>query len=209
MRNAPLLTSLILLAACASAYDGGDYKMYLAKKNVAQPTSELVHHCHAYGCQAISKVELTKADWKKIQKIFKSKSKNAEAERKKIAKAIGVFEQIVGAKDGTDKDVRGTFVESGRYQLDCVDESTNTTMYLALLQDKKLLKFHDVQAPTARVPIIHAGRWPHQTAVIRDIKTGEFYVVDSWFHDNGADAEIIDLKTWKSGWKPESVRDFL
>ena len=70
------------------------------------------------------------------------------------------------------------------------------------MQQKGLLKFHTVQSPTVRLPIIHAGRWPHQTAVISQNKNGQFYAVDSWFQDNGSPAEIVRLETWKDGWKP-------
>jgi hypothetical protein len=28
-------------------------------------------------------------------------------------------------------------------------------------------------------------------------------VVDSWFRDNGQAPDIVDLETWKDGWKPE------
>jgi len=31
----------------------------------------------------------------------------------------------------------------------------------------------------------------------------EAWVVDSWFRDNGEDPDILDLQTWKDGWKPE------
>jgi hypothetical protein len=88
-------------------------------------------------------------------------------------------------------------------QHDCVDESLNTTIYLTLLEQKGLLRHHNVEDPTVRLPIIHSGRWPHQTAVISEIETSKFYAVDSWFHDNGAKAEIVPLRKWKDGWKPK------
>lgn len=130
-----------------------------------------------------------------------------EAERERIKTAIGLFEQKVGAKTGTSVDIHGTFFKTGKYQLDCVDESTNTTVYLSLLQQKGLIRFHRVEGPSVRLPLIHAGRWPHQTAVITELNTSEFFAVDSWFHDNGAPAEIISLKEWKEGWKPNADSD--
>jgi hypothetical protein len=206
-KNLYLLQIAFVLTACVTTETG--YQTYLLKKHVAVPEGRNLQHCHGYGCAVVSDISLTAKEWKSIEKIFKPKPKNAEAERIRITKAIGQFERIVGPKDGTDTDIRGTFRKTGRNQLDCVDESTNTTVYLSLLQSAGLLHHHTLEPPTMRLPIINAGRWPHQTAVIIETKTGIRYAVDSWFHDNGADAEIIDLKTWKSGWKPESVHDLL
>jgi hypothetical protein len=193
---------LLLLAACTAQH--GNYQNYLHGRNLPEATPESFPVCRAYGCQKVDIVSFTKKDWKWIEKTFRPAPKNAEQERKRIAKAIAVFEQQVGAITGTDVDVGNTFTEFGAYQQDCVDESTNTTIYLSLLAQKKLLKFHTVEPPTSRVPLIHyAGRWPHQTAVISEKDNPDaFFAVDSWFHDNGAPADIVPLKEWKSGWRP-------
>lgn len=204
-----LIIPALFLAACAGGAPSGDYQSYLQTRGIGLPGKNSVNQCHGYGCRFITPVTLTDKEWKKVAKIFKPKAKNAEQERKRIAKAIGQMERIIGPKTGTDTDIKGTFKELGNDQLDCVDESTNTTSYLVLFHQKGLLKFHTPGGPTARVPIIHAGRWPHQTAVIQETKTGKFYAVDSWFQDNGKDADIIDIETWKSGWKPANIHEFL
>jgi hypothetical protein len=201
------LFASLLMMGCAGGGQSGDYAAYLKGKGLQPTTLEKFSHCRAYGCQKIDTVSLNKQEWRAIEKAFKPKPKNAEAERQRISKAIGVFETKVGAITGTEEDVGNTFSEFGPHQLDCVDESTNTTVYLALLQEKGLLKFHEVSAPTSRVPFVHyAGTWPHQTAVILEKNRRDgFYAVDSWFHDNGIPAEIVPLKEWKSGWRPEKV----
>ncbi len=203
-----LIGSVLFLAACGSSHTSSP-QTYLAGRHIPPPETTQLSHCHAYGCQKITNVALTPHEWNAIAVIFKHKPKNAAVERQRIAMAIGLFEQIVGPKDGTAHDEAGTFRNTGTDQLDCVDESTNTTTYLTLLEQEGLLSFHKVNGPTMRLPIIHAGHWPHQTAVITEIATNVPYAVDSWFQDNGADADIIDLKTWKSGWKPENIHDFL
>ncbi len=147
-------------------------------------------------------VKMDKAHWKAIKKVFTPAPRDAQAERSAIAKAVGAFEVIAGAQTGTSNDIGGTFYKFGPGQLDCVDESINTTIYLNMLEQSALMRFHHVLSPTARLPIIHAGRWPHQSAVIEDIESGERFVVDSWFHDNGVVAEIVSIKEWKDGWKP-------
>jgi hypothetical protein len=118
-----------------------------------------------------------------------------------------MLEQKIGAKTNTANDVAGTFGTVGKYQLDCVDESTNTTIFLALLEKNKLLKFHKVSAPMARTPFtgLAGGRfWPHQTAVIFENASGQAYAVDSWFRDNGFPADIVNLNDWLYGWGPEA-----
>lgn len=202
-----LVLMSLSLTACSS--QPVDYKTYLETRNVGLSADGNIRHCHGYGCKFVTNVPLDKKDWKIISAAFRPRAKAAEQERKQIAKAIGLFEKQVGPKDGTVEDIRGTFRKTGDKQLDCVDESTNTTSYLSVLQDVGLLKFHTVMGPTMRFPIIHAGNWPHQTALIRDNKTGTVYAVDSWFRDNGAPADIIELKEWKRGWKPPDVHDLL
>lgn len=201
------LLSLLLLAACSGK--PGNYSDYLESRQVGLSTPETVRHCHGYGCQRITNVSFAKRDWQQMKAVFRPKPKNAEAERQRISKVIALFEKKAGERAGTSGDVRGTFRKTGDFQLDCVDESTNTTTYLSLLESQGLLKFHTVKGPTMRFPIVHAGRWPHQTAVIEETQTGTLYAVDSWFRDNGAPADIISLKEWKEGWKPADVHDLL
>ncbi|MCB1652157.1 MAG: hypothetical protein KDI46_08900 [Alphaproteobacteria bacterium] len=201
-RLAFLTITLPLLSACAGTTDP-NYQYYLQKKGLDTPIPQHFQHCHGYGCKHISVVNFTQNDWQEFEKLFSPPPPNAAAERKRIARAIALFEQKVGRITGTDEDIWGTFQKTGPYQLDCVDESTNTTIYLSLLEQEGLLRFHRIEAPTARVPILHAGRWPHQTALISETDTSRFFVVDSWFHNNGELPEIVPLKDWKAGWKPE------
>lgn len=198
--------ALLLLAACGSNHD--NYQAALNGYRVGMPKDYTAFkQCHGYGCRVIDNIALTKGDWKMISKAFNPKPKNAEDERKRIAKAIGIMETRVGKLNGTSADKVGTFKYLGTEQLDCVDESINTTTYLHLLAQGGLLKHNQVYAPETRVPaLVVIGGWPHRTAVIADIKTGERYAVDSWFYDNGHDAVIVPLKDWKSGWKPKDFK---
>ncbi len=206
MKRLILCASLLLLPACGgvSQKSANDY---LSERKIAAATPDAVPHCHGYGCKIVTPVPLTDKEWASVTKIFRGGPKTAEAERVKIAKATGRLEQIIGAKAGTDGDIHGTFAETGDDQLDCVDESTNTTTYLTMMAEAGLLKYHEVMSPAVRLPFVHTGSWPHQTALIRETETGTYYVVDSWFRDNGANADIIDLETWRTGWKPEDLRD--
>ncbi len=201
MRKILLMLACFAATSCATTEES--YISYLHKKGVTETAIDGFQHCHGYGCKEIAKLSLSDSDWQEIDALFAPSSSSAEEERSRISPAIGIFETSVGSIAGTAVDQYGTFRKLGRYQLDCVDESTNTTIYLTLLKSKGYLKFHKIEPPSVRLPIINAGRWPHQTAVISEIDSSAFYVVDSWFHDNGYAAEIVTLREWKDGWKPE------
>jgi hypothetical protein len=204
MKKVLIIPALLLLTACSSsAGPATDYHSYLRKKKIPEVTLESIPHCHGYGCRLKGYTSLTKAEWKQIGKYFKTK-RTAEQERAAIAKAIGQFERTMGKKFGTDQDIAGTYVQLGDEQQDCVDESVNTTIYLDLLNQKKLLKHHDVSGIGTRIPVVGGGGGFHQTAVIVDRVTGTRYAVDSWFHDGGHDAEVVLLSDWLYGWHPKN-----
>lgn len=182
-RTAILMATGLLLSSCATVKNSAE--SYLNRRGITSTTTEQFAHCHGYGCKHIAQVSLSDKSWKDIAALFRPKPKTATQERAKIAKAIGLFERRVGKITGTEEDHYGTFKKMGRLQLDCVDESTNTTVYLKLLELQGLITHHSLIAPTMRVPIIHSGRWPHQTAIIIETETEERYAVDSWFHNNG------------------------
>lgn len=190
-----------MLQACSS----GEFTQYdyLKKHDIPKPSQEEFSQCYRYGCDKIATVKLSSQEWLTIDNHFAQQPDSAEQERENIRQAIGTFEKIVGEKTGTKADIYGTFRASGPYQQDCIDESTNTTIYLSLLEQRGLLNYHTVLAPQSRVPLIHSGRWPHRTAQIQDTQTKIKYAVDSWFHDNGFPAEIVPMALWKKGWKAE------
>ncbi len=200
-RNISYITISLFLLGCTTT--GTDnYSRYFDRRGVPQPTLETFPHCHNYGCQKVQTIELNDAEWKRIEKPLKKKAKTPEAEREQIKKVIEQFEQVVGKIAKTDEDVWGTFQDMGLYQLDCVDESTNTTAYLVALNHRGLLRHHQVMAPSARfLKNGHLG-WPHQTAVIREIETGDTYAVDSWFRNNGYPPFIVPFDDWADGWTP-------
>ncbi|MGN7438627.1 MAG: hypothetical protein ACTHOO_08295 [Alcanivorax sp.] len=198
-------SSLILLAfitGCASLPDNTPTH-YLQTENITPPTQETFPHCYNYGCKNVVYTVLSDEEWRNIDALFTPPIKNAQDERSRISQSIALFETYVGARTGTEVDGYGTFRNMGNFHHDCVDESTNTTVYLMMLRDRGLIKHHTLSAPDTRFPLINGGRWPHKTAVIRDTQTHERYAVDSWFHDNGFPAEVISMNSWKKGWKPE------
>lgn len=203
-KNSTLRIALALaaLTACSSLPEKPPQD-YFKEKGAKPPAENSFTFCSQYGCKRLTPLEFSPAEWADIAQTYGPPAATAQEEREKIARTIGRFEQIIGARTGTDLDQAGTFRKIGKGQLDCVDESTNTTSYLLLLDGKGLLNFHTVAAPDTRFPIIHAGNWPHQTAVMIEKDTQARYAVDSWFYDNGNPAVVLPLATWKEGWKPD------
>lgn len=188
----------LVLASCAIDYS---YKDYVYGKGITALSPENFEHCHGYGCRLIDNDSLTAEDRQIIAELFLNRT-NAETERTSIAASIAYLERMVGQRLGTNTDIEGTYRQLGDDQHDCVDESVNTTIYLALMQDMGLLKYHTIGIPSARTIFTSGRLGPHQTAVIKEIETGNKYAVDSWFHDNGAKPEIVPMNKWLFGWSP-------
>lgn len=203
------LLSITILSACT----GGTYKDYLRMHDIAVPTTDNFTHCYDYGCQTKVMMSLPIETKEKLQSLFTPPADTAENERQKMATAIEIFEKDIGDIVGTKNDKRGTFrlyqddAESTKsFQQDCVDESTNTTVYVALLEEMTLLKFHQIDFPTSRQPFLGGAPWWHQTAVIKETQTGEKYALDSWFHDNAHPAFVVPYQEWKDGWLPPKIK---
>ena len=204
MKLPALLFTTLLFAGCADRLYA-DLPDYMQSKNLPPVSMKSFPHCQNYDCAVVKKVELNQRDWKKIERAFGQKAKTAEQEREKIAKTIGAFESVVGPITHTEHDREGTFLETGNGQLDCVDESTNTTVYMMMLKDAGFIRFHDIEQPQVRYPILSGRGWMHQTAVVTEIKTGAQYAIDSWYEDNGIPAYVVPMAEWRNGWHPRPL----
>lgn len=191
-----LLFSLLLLPLTAFA-DGPAMTRILHETPMPQAFS----FCWGGTCAGILTVALADGEWSRVRAVFAPTPGDAEAERAAASKAIGLLEEIVGAKTGTSTDRAGTFGNWARPgQLDCNDEATNSTNYLRMMKADGLLRFHDILDTTTRGGFLIFGR--HSTAAIAETGSGRKFAVDSWFYDNGRPAVILPLETWLGGWKP-------
>lgn len=174
---------------------------------ITTPDIERFSMCHNQGCKTVEQLSLTTAEWHKISQHFQPEAKSAELERIQIANAIAEFEQIIGVKTDTSMDKAGLFEAMGSYgQLDCIDESTNTTTYLLILEKQGLLKWHEPMNHVTRGFFIFG--WPHSSGAMRELfhtaeGSGAEFAVDSWFEDNGQHPHIIPLSQWRDGWTPK------
>ena len=193
-----LFFSFLLIFSSLSQADVADINRIFHQK----PSLDQFEICQGGGCAQDDKVSLTPAEWQPVAILFVPAPANAQAERKQIALAIGLLEEIVGKKIGTSGDLAGTFDNSAyQGQQDCNDEAINSTTYMRLLQQNGLMQFHAIEDMRTR-NFFFTG-WPHTTAVVREIETAERYAVDSWFYDNGHAATIVPFVLWKANYQPE------
>lgn len=146
---------------------------------------------------------LNASDWSKIAGVFQPIANDGSEERLQVARAVALIESVVSAQAGTADDqpqYKGAFRNTR--QLDCVAESANTTAMLMLLQDEGLLRLHTIRYPRHRGFI--QGLFPHNTAVIQEISSGDRYAVDSFYHASGMRPEIVPLQQWLAGFKLNS-----
>ena len=139
--------------------------------------------------------------------LFKPPSRNAAEERIRLGRAIALFEIKVGVAIGTSRDryAATTFNKNNDPgQLDCIDETVNTTTYLRLLAGLGLMKFHVIGEAAQRGSIsgFAFNDFVTNTAVIVDRKTGAQFAVDSYFFGNGREPKIIPLAKWSKNWRP-------
>lgn len=161
--------------------------------------------CHGNGCLDLGYVSLTTEQWQEIRQQFLPLALNAAEERERLRKAIALMEKFVGNPTGTWRDKGGTF-NGGEGQMDCIDESINTSLYLLMFQKFGLMRLHSVEDRATRGWFL--GGWPHTTAVVSEVVDmpteggGRLWAVDSWFLDNGFPPYILPLETWKASWEP-------
>lgn len=168
---------------------------------IGEPEPGRFSVCQGGGCGDVRELALSPAEWASVAALFHPPTRDPARERLRIAQAIAKLERILGPKTGTAADLGGTFPGLGRAgQMDCIDESVNTTTYLLLLERAGLIRWHTIENRVTRGYFLFG--WPHTTAVIRERRSGSRYVVDSWFGNNGSLPHIIPLKPWRRGWRP-------
>jgi hypothetical protein len=192
----------IVLASCGTTISNERARSELEQSAATPPVPAAFNYCYGHGCKHVAATNLNVVEWGEIRGRFDPPASDAVEERKNLAIAVGRFENYVGEKLRTKNDRGGTFQAYGGYrQLDCVDEATNTTTLLRMLEHEGHLKWHRVSWPVSRG--IFVTGWPHSTATIEEIQNQRQFAVDSWFFDNGEDAVVVPYDAWVAGWVPE------
>ena len=192
-----VIAMLALLASMPARAD-----VFVRPDIVTDPAPQRFSVCHGFSCAQVTQVGLNEAQWLVINSVFEQAAATPAEERAQIAQAIAKFETVAGVLAGTSGDLGENAVNgldlSG--QMDCIDESTNTTTYLRILEKAGLLRWHRVEDRVTRGWFLFG--WPHTTAVVSDRKDGRRWAVDSWFFANGQPPAIVPLDLWQGGWRP-------
>ena len=113
--------------------------------SVAPPTPSIVFVCHGFGCKYRAEVDLTANDRAKLTQFLAAGHSSPDAERKAVATAGAWFDRRVGPVAGTENHVAraGAKYMYDVHQFDCIDSSRNTTSLLLVLDQLKLLRYHN------------------------------------------------------------------
>ncbi|MCB1383760.1 MAG: hypothetical protein KDJ73_12695 [Notoacmeibacter sp.] len=170
--------------------------MLCAVLPVSQVGAKDLPVCHGYGCTFSKPLPLTAADEEKLAAIMAPGAASPEAERTALASAIAYLETRSVAVLGVRDFAKAALTGAGRAgQMDCIDESTNSTTFLRHLEAKNLLRHHSVEKPTSRGIMID-GRYPHWTAVLKAADGGK-WAVDSWYEPGGGKPDVMPLGEWR------------
>ena len=160
----------------------------------ASPIYHDIPICHGFGCNIESMISLSAAEWRSVAGWLKANAPNPSTERDQIRQAIGWMEVLVG-RHGPGREDRALDLKHVAYrtgQMDCIDESINTTTYLKLFEIQSLLRWHRVVERIQRRALFDA----HWASQIEETQTGDRYVIDSWFQDNGLLPNVQKTEDW-------------
>jgi hypothetical protein len=119
--------------------------------------------CYNYGCKHMDRVSLTPAEWNEVLAVFSTAADSAQQERQQIRQAVALMEQFVGRHTPTYRDRgRNPPTDAWPGQMDCIDESVNTTSYLRLFETFGGLRWHRVSGRVVRSPYLFDLHWAGQ-----------------------------------------------
>ncbi len=151
--------------------------------------------CVDFGCRHEQTVLINGNAFQDIEAMLR-KAVTAEQERLAIALAVGRVERLAGQQSPIRHDRARNARVGEPGQLDCIAESRNASRILGLLMDRNLLRWHHPSDRVRRAPWLFDIHW---AASLQDIRSGKYWVVDSWFRDNGQPAVVQSLSAWRKG----------
>ena len=195
---------LVSLGGCVYREEGPP-EAHFAEFSASPPKADQVTVCHAYGCQAQTPFTFTQGDIAELSSLMRSvpRDDSPYEERRAMAYAIAWMERRVAPTVGTATDRPSMdFSGSGDVsQQDCVDEATNTTSYLLVLDRHGLIRHHVIERPFAKDDF---GHWTHWAALVREKESGELFAIDSSASANG---ENPTIQSAASFYVPDSPGD--
>lgn len=154
--------------------------------------------CYDFTCSTSETVTLTARQWATVVEIFRPAAASAKEERRRIQQAVARMEQLSGFHTPTHRDLPRNYTGEDDQlaglpgQMDCIDESINTSTYLELFEKHRLLSHHRA-LPRAYRRALFNQHWAGQ---MEELTTGERYVFDSWFLENGREPYVVHADDW-------------
>lgn len=149
--------------------------------------------CYNYGCKEKELVTLSAAEWAEVEGWFQPPARNAAEERHQLRNAHGWLEVMVGNHTPIHRNL-GQLPQTDQWpgQLDCIDESLNTTTYLSLFESHGLMRYHRVVERAYRRTLFDQ----HWAAQIEENGTGDRWVIDGWWYDFGQLPDVQPYDEW-------------
>ena len=201
MKSTPLLIlnalSFLLMGAPAMAGPQAA-QSWFEERGYVEPSGNRIIACHGYGCARRLAISVDGAWLSRIRTVLRAAQGSPDAERRALAEVVRSYTAYLAASIGGKLDVPGSPPQMSGVpgQMDCLDETANTTSLLLVLQDQGLLTHHVVEHPESRGFFLD-GRYPHFTAVIMEKRTGVEWAVDPWRKAPGQRPDILPLDRWR------------
>jgi hypothetical protein len=168
------------------------------ERGYVEPAGGRIIACHGYGCARRLAISVDGAWLNRAGAALRAGRGSPDAERRALGEVIRSYTAYLASSFGGKPDQPGSPVHmSGVHgQMDCLDETANTTSLLLVLQEQGLLAHHVVDHPESRGFFLD-GRYPHFTAVIAEKRTGTAWAVDPWEKAPGQRPDILPLDRWR------------
>jgi hypothetical protein len=202
LKVTPLLAAILLPIVAATAPHAAraapSPEDWFAEQGYVAPAGTRIIACHGYGCARRVALSVDEAWLAHAGALLKAGRASPEAERRALREVIRGYTAYLAASFGAPPDApRSPPQMSGEPgQMDCLDETANTTSLLLVLQGHGLLAYHEVERPESRGWFLD-GRYPHFTAIIAEKQTGREWAVDPWAKPPGQYPEILPLSEWR------------
>jgi hypothetical protein len=193
-RSLPILAFLIPLQAQA----GQPAQSWYGEQGYVAPSGVRIVACHGYGCSRRTALAVDMSILSRAGSLLRSGQGSPETERTALREIVRSYTAYLAREVGGKTDLPGSPPEmSGVHgQMDCLDETANTTSLLLVLEAQGLLAHHQVERPQTR-GFFFDGRYPHTTAIIAEKRTGREWAVDPWRKAPGQRPDILPLAVWR------------
>ena len=164
---------------------------------ILPPTASRMTVCYGFVCRLRYILDFTPGDRRALSDLLNKGKATPEAERKAVQLAVHWLDRRMGPLINTTKRVaRADFRHrDADRNYDCYDTTRNAVSLLLVLRAWGLLRHHTISDPEYRGRFL-IGQTPHNTAVLKERKSGTEWVVDLWTKAYGELPEVMTVEKW-------------